>query len=366
MLSKPPILRTPPALVVLALLANPACPAVAADSDWHAEPTTNIESQAVTFSNGDAKLSGTLFIPRLPHAVPAVVVYHGASEPLANTPLYRHLSEGLPQIGMAVLLFDRRGTGASTGKANVPYQVLSDDGVAGANAIRQVPAIDAARVGYWGISQGGWLSTLAAAHDPRAAFAVAVSAPLVSPELQMKFAMSNRLRVMGYGQADVDDMLAARQKLDGYFNGVNSRADAVAALENIENRPWFGQMYLPKAASVPTDPAKSSWKGEMDVDSFAAVAQVRIPIIYILGAEDPWIPVSQSVARLRQLTPTHPLLQFAVIPQANHLMMESVRETMNDAGPEQVAVEVPQSPAYFMLLAAWLQATKVAPLASAR
>jgi uncharacterized protein len=345
------------ALLRLVMLLNVVHTANADDAAWHAAATTDVTSQTVTFSSADARLVGTLYLPRASRPVPAVIAYHGASDPLASTPLYRHLREALPEIGIAVLLFDRRGTGASVGTLGVSYQVLSDDGVAGANAVRQLPAIDARRVGYWGISQGGWLATLAATHDPRAAFAIAVSAPLVSPELQMEFAMSNRLRIMGYAQSDIDDMLAARQKLDGYFAGRNSRAVAFDALAKIENQPWFGEMYLPKPESIPQDPSKSSWRGEMDVDSFAAVAQVSIPIIYILGGEDPWIPVSQSVVRLRQLAPTHPLLQFAVIPRANHLMMETVRETMDDARPEQVAVAVPQSPAYFMLLAAWLQKT---------
>jgi uncharacterized protein len=232
--------------------------AAAEPAAWHSPATTDVTSQSVTFSNGDATLQGTLYIPRSQHPVPAIVVFHGASEPLASTPLYLHLSEGLPQMGIAVLLFDRRGAGASTGKPNVAYQMLSDDGVAGANAIRKLPQIDPARVGYWGISQGGWLATLAASHDPRAAFAVAVSAPLVSPELQMEFAMSNRLHVLGYGQADIDTMLDARHKLDGYFMGRNSRDAAVAALAGIAGRPWFGQMYLPKPHAVSKDPSQSS------------------------------------------------------------------------------------------------------------
>lgn len=327
---------------------------------WHAPATTEVVSQPVTFSNGDARLQGTLYIPSLRHPVPAVVVFHGASEPLASTPLYHHLSEGLPQVGIAVLLFDRRGAGASTGKQNVAYQILSDHGVAGANAIRKLPQIDPTRVGYWGISQGGWLATLAASHDPRAAFAVAVSAPLVSPELQMEFAMANRLHVLGYGQGDIDVMLDARHKLDGYFNARNSRDAAVAALAGIANRPWFDQMYLPKPEGVSTDPATSSWRGEMDIDSFAAVAQVKIPVLYILGGEDPWIPVTPTVERLRELAPTHPLLQFAVVPHASHLMMEVAHETMDDASPAQVAAEQPQSPAYFMLLASWLEKTLAA------
>jgi hypothetical protein len=63
---------------------------------------------------------------------------------------------------------------------------------------------------------------------------------------------------------------------------------------------------------------------------------------------------------VRKLAPTHPWLEFAVVPRASHLMMETAHETMNDAGPAAVASEVPQSPACFMLLASWLERTLAA------
>lgn len=322
---------------------------------WSSAPTTAVISRNLTFVDGDATLHGTLYLPERYAQVPAVVVFHGASEPLASTPLYAHLRDGLPQIGIAVLLFDRRGTGASTGKADVPYRTLVDDGIAGARAIRALPQIDPAQVGYWGISQGGWLATLAAARDPGAAFAVAVSAPLVSAELQMEFAMSNRLSVLGYSQTDIDDMLYARRKVNGYFTGANSRADAAAALTKIESRPWFDLMYLPKASSLPADPANSPWREQMDVNFFAFVEQVKIPMLFILGGEDPWIPVSATVARLRAIAATHPRLEYVVVPNANHLMMTPpAREQMNDADPRQVAVEKPDVSGYFTLLGGWL------------
>lgn len=327
----------------------------AAIAPWYVPPTIAVTTQTVTFSDAGATLHGTLYNPQTGHKNPAIVVFHGASEPLANTPLYRHLRDGLPQMGIAVLVFDRRGNGASTGNPDVPYQTLTDDGIAGANALRRLASIDAARVGYWGVSQGGWLATFAASRDPRAAFAVAVSAPLVPAETQMEFAMSNRLHALGYTRADIEAMLDARKKLDGYFNGRNSRAVAAAALEKIEARPWFGLMYLPKGESLRTNPADSPWRGEMDIDTFAAVARVRIPILFMLGSADPWIPVAASVARLRVVAQTHPLLHYVVVPDANHLMMmPPVPETMNDADPKQVAHEMPQSTAYFMILASWL------------
>jgi hypothetical protein len=296
--------------------------------------------------------------------VPALVVLHGASEPLASTPLYQHLAEGLPQLGMAVLIFDRRGSGASTGEKDVVYQTLAEDGIAGANALREMPEIDAKRVGYWGISQGGWLTTMAAVSDPKAAFGVAVSAPLVTAESQMEFAMSNHLRVLGYGQADIDAMLEARHALDGYFLGKNSRDAAVSALTKIADKPWFGKMYLPTPDKVSKDPAKSSWRGEMDIDFFSTVAQVKVPIFYMLGDADPWVPVAPTAQKLTELEKDHPNLSHVIVPQANHLMMTVAEDKMDDADSGKVAEEVPDSAAYFMLLAGWLEKTVLAPQAN--
>jgi fermentation-respiration switch protein FrsA (DUF1100 family) len=115
-------------------------------------------------------------------------------------------------------------------------------------------------------------------------------------------------------------------------------------------------MYLPKADSVPASPGDSVWRKQMDLDSFAAVLRVRVPILFILGDSDPWIPVSRTVALLRTASAKSALLSYAVVPNANHLMMTPpAHEQMSDAGSAAVAVEKPEAAAYFMILAAWLE-----------
>jgi uncharacterized protein len=327
---------------------------LAAVLPWYAAPTTGVLTTAITFSNGDATLKGTLYFPVTSHPVPAIVVFHGASEPLANTLFYRHLSHDVTQLGIAVLLYDRRGNGASTGSENVSYQTLADDGIAGANALRAMPMIDERKVGYWGISQGGWLATYAAVRDPKAAFAIAVSAPVTTPESQMEFADANHLHVLGYSQTDIDDMLRARAMWTGYLRGTNTRDEAVAAIAKIERRPWYQYMYMPTVAQL-KGPDESTWRTQMDDDPMAAVKQVRIPMLFILGSLDPWIPVAQTVAALRDVTKTNHNISFCVIPNVNHLMMKPPDpERMADASPDAVKTEVPDSPVYFMELASWL------------
>lgn len=321
---------------------------------WFVAPTTHVTTKPVTFTNTGATLRGTLYLPDSMQRVPAVVVFHGASEPLAGTPLYRHLADGLTQLGMAVLLFDRRGSGGSTGSENVPYQLLADDGIAAAQALRAMPEIDPQRVGYWGISQGGWLATFAAVRDPRAAFAVAVSAPLTTPESQMEFADANRLHVLGYSKADIADMLEARKMWTGYLRRTNSRADAVAAVAKIENKPWYQYMYMPTVAQL-KGPAESTWRTQMDDNPMALVQRVTIPVLFILGSSDPWIPVAPTLDALHTVAASHRNIAYTVVPNVNHLMMRPpVPERMADAAPEAVKSEVPDSPAYFMELAKWL------------
>ena len=329
----------------------------AAALPWFVPSSTGVVAKNITFTNHGATLRGTLYLPISQKRVPAIVVYHGASEPLADTPLYRHLSEGLPQLGIAVLLFDRRGSGASSGMNNVPYETLTDDGIAGANVLRAMPQIDPKRVGYWGVSQGGWLTTFAAVRDQRAAFAVAVSAPLTTPESQMEFADANHLYALGYTQTDIDDMLQARKMWTGYLRGTNTRQQAETAIAKIEQKPWYQYMYMPTVAQL-KGPAQSEWRTQMDDDPIVAVRRIRIPTLFILGSSDPWIPVAETEASLRVVCAAHPNISYEVIPNANHLMMVPPQtERMDDATPQAVVSEVPASPAYFMLLGSWLSRT---------
>jgi len=337
------------AATIVALLP----PASQADTRnaWQVAGTPPVVSQQLVFSNAGATLHGTLYRPVVNDPVPAIVAFHGASNGNGSDPLYDHLREGLPAMGIAVVIFDRRGSGHSTGSLkNIDYQTLADDGIAAARVIGTLPFIDPRRIGYWGLSQGGWLAVLAATRDPRADFAISVSAPLVTPEQQMEFAMSNRLHVLGYSEADVDAMLAARKAWMGYLQGTVPRSEAVSALASIENKPWFNLMYLPSPSTLTTNPATSSAKKELSEDMLAAVEQVRVPSLFIYGGADPWIPVAETIPRLQRLTRTQKNIQYAVIPNASHEMMFVANERMTIS-----PTAMPEAPAYFMLMASWLR-----------
>jgi uncharacterized protein len=322
-----------------------------APDSWHVEGEPQAVTQDVRFANGEAQLVGTVYLPEHGDHLPGVVALHGASEPTREAAVYRHLRESLPAMGFAVLIYDRRGSGASSGNLKgIDYETLADDAIAARGALAKVPRIDRAQIGFWGFSQGGWLAMLAAERSKNAAFAISVSAPLSTPEVQMQFATTNLLTVRGYSRKDVEQMLEVRKMWTGYLAGANSRTEAVDALQKAEAQPWFELAFMPKASQLTTDPARNSWRREMGYDPVATVRRLKVPLLFIYGGSDPWIPVQQSVKQLRLLANQRPNIRHVVVPNANHEMMFVEHETM--AFDEKTTA--PQAPEYFMVLASWL------------
>ena len=128
----------------------------------------------------------------------AIVALHGAGEGTRDAALYRHLHELLPPAGIGVVTFDRRGEGESTGDASRGrFDVQVED------ALAVIDAVDAQRVGLWGISQGGWIGPLAAAASDDVAFLVLIASTGVTPaerSLRSRDADCGGRRGGGHGQ----------------------------------------------------------------------------------------------------------------------------------------------------------------------
>src|SRR5215831_14148242 len=91
---------------------------------WHVNGSPRVLAQEITFANGDVQLAGTVYLPENGDHLPAIVALHGASDATRDAGVYRHLREGLPAMGVAVLIYDRRGSGSSSGTLKgVDYEV---------------------------------------------------------------------------------------------------------------------------------------------------------------------------------------------------------------------------------------------------
>lgn len=331
----------------------------AAPVAWSAPASVTVVEEERSFENGPARLSGTLYLARGRQPQAAIVVTHAAAAPLRELPLYRHLKEMLPAIGIAVFIYDRRGSGKSGGDLQTSdYNVLADDAIAAVRLLKADSRIDPKRVGIWGLSQGGWLSLLAAARSSEPAFIISVSAPLVTPDVQMKFRSINVLRVNGYSQADIDQMTAARKAVDDYMRGSGDRATAQRLVDAAKTKPWFKFLYMGETVS---DRATSRWRKEIEFDPLRTLDSIKIPALVIYGAADPVVPVAVSVERLRA---SHPKFDVVVIAGADHSMQVSVPPQVQ-MDPARTNEQAPQAAEYFAILTSWLTKQGIAsPLQS--
>lgn len=301
-----------------------------------------------TFENEEATLSGTLYVARDRKPQSAIVVTHSAAAAQRDLPLYQHLKQMLPALGIAVFIYDRRGSGKSGGDLRTSdYAMLADDAIAAVRMLKTDSRIDSRRVGIWGLSQGGWLALLAASRSSEPAFVISVSAPLVTPDVQMMFRSINSLRVHGYPQAEIDQMIATRKAVDDYMRGSGDRATAQRLVDAAKIKPWFKLLYMGETV---TDRATSRWRKEIEFDPLKTLEGVKIPALVIFGAADPVVPVDVSVKRLRA---AHPKLDIAVIAGADHAMQLSVPVQVQ-MDPARTLEEAPQAAEYFAILASWL------------
>lgn len=318
---------------------------------WRAPSSTVLVREEKEFNSGDIRLAGTLILPENGNDLGAVVVYHGAASPLRTSPLYEHLVETLPSLGVAVFMFDRRGSGASGGvREGASFEELADDGIAAVDMLRQDNRIDPERIGVWGLSQGGWLAVIAASRSPNVKFAVAISAPMVTPDVQMMFSSTNMLRVFGYSQDDIDQMRATRAAVDNYMRGSVDKETAQRAVDAAKTKPWFRYLYMGETVK---DRAVSGWRREIEHDPMEALEQVKAPLLVLYGATDPVVPVATSVERLAAVTPRHPNMKVVVIADADHHMQIGVdpRILLDPDHDDEARADAPE---YFAVLTNWL------------
>jgi dienelactone hydrolase len=135
----------------------------------------------VTIPSQGAALAGAITEPMGSGPYPGIVIVHG-SEP--GERYFYDIWVGIyTSLGLAVLTYDKRGIGASTGRypgefpTDQSLQLYADDAAASLAFLSAWPGVDPKRVGFHGGSQGGWTVPLSIERHGRAAFAILVSAP---------------------------------------------------------------------------------------------------------------------------------------------------------------------------------------------
>ncbi|MCO6451673.1 MAG: alpha/beta fold hydrolase [Caldilineales bacterium] len=285
----------------------------------------------ISFRNDDVLLKGTLTKPKTNDPCPVVVVTHASHAPTREFGVYQHLADVLPAHGIAAFVYDRRGSGESTGDfATASFFDLADDALAAIASLKSSGEIDPERICVWGMSQGGWIAPLAAANSSDIACVVAVSSVGMTPAEQMNYSAEFELRAQGFSEQAIGRMLALRDQVDDYYREKAERSDVQQMLDSARQQPWFQFGYFDD--SLPENPLVEKWRQEMDFDPLPVMRKIAVPILLLYAERDPWVPIAPSIARWQEHGPGD--LTVHQIEGANHFMISIAHAGIHgDEGP---------------------------------
>lgn len=246
--------------------------------------------EEVSFRNGDATLAGTLVLPKQKGRHPAIVFTHGSGNQTRSETFYRSRAYLFARHGIAALIYDRRGKGASKG-GSVTWDNLADDALAGIRFLKSRVEINPKQIGVGGFSQGGWVSPLAAARSGDAAFVLIGSAAAVTPDEQNDFNAENNLRAKNVAEEKIISVMRLRRRVSRFQQ--TGQGDKTA-LENeiaaFRNEAWFRHTLLPEKLEI-FDAAITAY---LKFDPQTVWEKVKVPVLAVWGEQDSVVPVQKS------------------------------------------------------------------------
>jgi pimeloyl-ACP methyl ester carboxylesterase len=310
----------------------------------------------------DAVLAGRLLLPPGGGRVPIVVLVHGSEQDSARNNYA--LQRQFPASGIGAFVYDKRGTGDSSGDYTQDYLVLANDAIAALREAKRLAGARAGRVGYQGGSQGGWVAPLAARIEP-VDFVVVGFGLAVSPLQEDRSAIALDITRHGYGD---DVMVKAMQIADASAAILNSNfQDGYDQLDAARTRyqaePWFRYIHgdvtwalLEKSPQELRIAGPKLFAGvPLHYDPMPVLRNLTVPQLWILGEDDVDAPSAETARRLRGLTAAGHTISVAVFPRAEHGIYEY--ETAADG----TRLSTRQPDGYFRLMCDFIEGRTLKP-----
>lgn len=283
----------------------------------------------VVFDGAGVQLAGRLVMPEGDARVPIAVLVHGSehSSALDSYSLQRQL----PAEGIGVFVYDKRGTGASTGTYTQNYLLLANDAIAAVHEARRLAGDRAGKIGYQAGSQGGWVAPLAAKIEP-VDFLIVGFGLAVSPLDEDRQAIEQDLTSRGYGPEVVAKAMEVADATAAIIvNGFRDGYDQLAKVRaRYGDEPWFEHVrgnisfYLldtPEATAREEGPAILSGV-PAHYNPMPVLRNLDTPQLWILAENDSEAPSDETQRRLRGLAAQGKPITVAVFPDTDHGIYE--------------------------------------------
>lgn len=309
-----------------------------------ASRTESLRQERVSFDGPVGHINGLLVKPAGAGPFPAFVQVHG-SGPTTIDNIYLR-ARAYAQLGVATLLFDKRGTGDTAGDfRQAKFADFGADAAAAWRFLRTRPDVDQARLGFQAQSEGGWVLPFALAAGAEPAFVIMTSAGPIHPMEQEIYRAEAQTLRNGLS-ADAAKAAVAFMKLKWETGFGRSPWPVYAeAMKKVSAEKWYASV---QGATVPEAAEWAFIRDQANFDPTESMRQITAPTLVITSSADPLVP-GERVAKLweelwQQKRP--PGSQAIVLPGLDHGLL-----IRNDRAKNLVFIE----PAAPQAIAAWMK-----------
>ncbi|QOY91020.1 alpha/beta hydrolase family protein [Paludibaculum fermentans] len=318
------------------------------------KPPLPYKSEDVAFPSKaeGVTLAGTLTLPQGKGPFPAAILITGSGPQDRDEALMGHrpflvLSDYLTRHGIAVLRYDDRGVGKSTGTfANSTTTDFSRDAEGALDYLRKRPELNPARIGLVGHSEGGIIAPMVAARRPEAAFVVLMAGTGV-PGAEVMLLQAERLNAAAGVAKEVTDQNTALQKK--IFAILREEKDDQAAQDKLKEA----------LAGIPGVEAQargflSPWMREFaSYDPAPTLQKLRCPVLVLNGEKDLQVIADQNVPPIEAALKKGGNKDFRIVrlPGLNHLFQNAKTGLVQEYGQ----IDETLAPVFLETMTTWIR-----------
>jgi pimeloyl-ACP methyl ester carboxylesterase len=319
-----------------------------------------VEDVAFPGGGPGVRLAGTLTSPAGPGLFPAVLLIGGngpqnRDETYAGHRPFLVLADRLTRAGVAVLRYDKRGVGASTGHyATANGADFTRDAAAALAWLRRQSGVAPTRVGVLGLSEGSLIAPLVAAQDRGTAFVVLLSTPGVRGDrLMVEQARLDALRD-GMKPAAVAGEVALRRRL---LTALEQTADMTLAAGRMTVIATAAGRTPDEAAALVREMTSPEYRVFLSDDPASVLRRVRVPVLVIAGARDQQVPPALNLPPIRAALAANSQARVVELDGLNHLLQPA----QTGAPSEYGVIDTTMDARVLDLVTDWIARTAAKP-----
>jgi pimeloyl-ACP methyl ester carboxylesterase len=334
------------------------------------QPPYQYNSEDITFENRSAgiKLAGTLTYPKEGTNFPAVVLITGSGPEDRNETVFGHkpflvISDYLTKNGIAVLRYDDRGVGGSTGDFSKATSLdFASDAEAAVDYLKTRNEINKKEIGLIGHSEGGLIAPIVASKDKDIAFIVLLAGPglpgnkllLIQSELIMKSEREQPEKIERaidlnkkiYSLVDTTtDTTVIHQKLkevlEKYYDSLSE--------EDKKEIPDL-KLFIEQQFKTITSPWFSFF---LRYDPRPALEKVKCPVLALNGGNDLQVPPKEDLSEIEKALKKGGNKNYKIVelPGLNHLFQDSATGKIS----EYAKIDETFSPKALEIMVGWIK-----------